>query len=66
MRTKLSSPAWFLIRKYCYAPSLPAILYYSDGFFTLLPLAKNAHKKRGLNMVRKTKAERERDKLIRM
>ena len=63
---KLSSPEWYLTRKYFYAPSLPAILYCSDGFFTSLPLAKNAHKKRGLNMVRKSKAEREKDKLIRM
>ena len=37
-----------------------------DGFFTSLPICKNAHKKHKLNMVGKSKVEREKEKLLKM
>lgn len=40
------------------------IIFYSDGFFDALPLAKNANKKHKLNMVGKSKVDREREKLL--
>lgn len=44
----------------------PGLVDNRDGFFDSLPFSKNAHKKHKINLAGKTKADREREKMLKM